>query len=133
MGAWGVHAFDNDTACDWACMLQDSGKVALVQETLEETISVGANYLDSDVACMGLAAAEVVARMKGKADCHNAYTKRIDEWIAGEAFEVEQSVVQLAIAVIDRVRTPPSELLELWEGRADWLASLDNLRQRLSS
>jgi len=46
--------------------------------------------------------------------------------------QAPEDIVQAALAVIDRVLSPPSELLELWdEGDAsEWRAAVDELRKR---
>ena len=44
-------------------------------------MAVGEGYLDVDAACEGLAACEVVARLKGNWGARNAYTETVDKWV----------------------------------------------------
>ena len=81
MGAWGVLAFDNDTANDWAYDLEGVQGLSVVNTAFAELEQEG-DYLDSDFACNALAACEVIARLKGRAGYQNAYTEKVDSWEA---------------------------------------------------
>ena len=134
MGAWDVGTFDNDTACDWAGDLEESRDLSVVRAAIEAATAVGDDYLDADVGCVALAACEVVARLKGNWGPRNSYTERVDAWVTAHPVKPTADVVTLALAAIDRVLTPPSELLELWDegGRNDpWHAAVDDLRARV--
>jgi hypothetical protein len=41
MGAWGVPAFDNDAANDWAYELEEVHDLSLVETALDEVIAAG--------------------------------------------------------------------------------------------
>jgi hypothetical protein len=133
MGAWGADTFDNDTACDWSYALDEVDGLSLVRETLARVLAIGEEYLDSDDACEGLAACEVVARLKGNWGIRNPYTETIDKWVETHGTIPPGDLVQSAVAVIDRVLTAPSELLELWEegDPTEWRNAVDNLRSRV--
>jgi hypothetical protein len=135
MGAWDVGTFDNDTACDWAYGIEKADDLSLVRETFDRVIAVGDDYLDSDAACEGLAACEVIARLKGNWGIRNPYTETIDKWIEGHASLPYEGLVPLATAVIDRVLTTPSELLELWEegDATEWKRAVQDLRVRVEA
>ena len=135
MGAWGANTFDNDTACDWTYDLEQAGDLSLVRKALARVTSVGGEYLDSDVASTGLAACEVLARLKGHWGVRNAYTETIDKWVAAHKGEPPADLIAQALQVIDRVLMPPSELLELWsEGDInEWQAAVADLRTRVAS
>lgn len=65
MGAWGIHAFDNDDACDWASELTGEG-MAAVQDALEVVAGMdGEEYLEADLGARALAACEALARLRG--------------------------------------------------------------------
>lgn len=64
MGAWGAGSFDNDTACDWAEALKRVDNLSLIAGALGRVLDTDHDYLDSDVASKGLAACEVLARLK---------------------------------------------------------------------
>jgi hypothetical protein len=133
MGAWGADTFDNDTACDWSYALDEVDDLSLVRETLARVLAVGEEYLDSDDACEGLAACEVVARLKGNWGVRNPYTETVDKWVEAHAITPPGDLIQSAVAIIDRVLTAPSELLELWEegDPTEWRNAVENLRSRV--
>jgi hypothetical protein len=137
MGTWGVGTFDNDTACDWKYDLESADDLSLVAETFGAVLVAGDDYLDSDAACNGLAACEVVARLKGNWGPRNSYTESLDKWVMDHPQSPPDDVVRDAIAVIDRVLTQPSELVALWEDNADfnaaWKESVKDLRQRVAA
>jgi Domain of unknown function (DUF4259) len=135
LGAWGTRVFDNDTANDWAGDLQGVSDLSLVFSALAELESAADAYLDGDVACIALAACEVLARLLGPTDYRDAYTEKFDAWVTAHPQAVSDALAQRAEAAIARVLRAPSELLLLWgEGGAvnpSWLAGVEDLRQRL--
>jgi hypothetical protein len=135
MGAWGTGAFDNDTACDWAAELQGADDLTPVAAALERVAGAGEEYLDSDAACEALAACEVVARLKGNWGRRDAYTEVVDRWVASHPGEPSQELIAQALAAMDRLSTPPSELVELWEesdDNSEWLGGVQELRSRVA-
>lgn len=135
MGVWDVGTFDNDTAGDWAYDLETQQDTAFVAATLGRVLDTGSDYLDADVACEGLAAAEVVARMRGEWGVRNAYTETVDRWVEVHPGRPSAELVGQAVAAIDRVMAAPSELLELWSESEDftrWQETVADLRGRLS-
>lgn len=136
MGAWGVNTFDNDTAGDWAVELTGATDLSFVAETLEQVLESGEDYLDADDACMGLAACEVIARLKGQWGVRGPETERVDSWVEAHPFVTGTDLVEKAIAHIDRVLMPGSELLELWKEGKDfegWRSAVEDLRARVSA
>jgi hypothetical protein len=133
MGAWGHRAFDNDTANDWACDLEDLEDLSLVEAAFTQLEEVGSNYLDQDIACNALAACEVLARCLGQPGYTNAYTEKVDAWVAVRRLKPSPSLLARAATAIDRVLGQQSELRDLWEdaGGDDWRRSVGELRQRL--
>jgi hypothetical protein len=80
MGAWAADTFDNDTACDWADRLEWVDDLSLVHKALGRVLD-REEYLDADAACKGLAACEVIARLKGNWGPRNPYTQTVDKWV----------------------------------------------------
>ena len=132
MGAWGVGAFENDTAGDWAWELEEVEDLSLVQSALADAESAG-EYLDADVAQIALAACEVLARLRGNWGYKNPYTESMDKWVESHKFQPPESLLERASAVIDLVLGENSELAELWdEGDGqEWRASVEELRHRV--
>jgi hypothetical protein len=82
MGTWGVRAFENDTACDWAYGLEGTEDLTHVEAALDQVLAAGEEYLDADVACDALAACEVLARLQGRPGYTSAHTEAVDQWVA---------------------------------------------------
>lgn len=133
MGAWGELAFDNDTANDWAYDLEELDDLSLVEAAFDELEEVGSDYLDQDIACPALAACEVIARLRGHAGYKNAYTEKVDEWVAANKIVPPPALIKRAVAAIDRVLGAESELRELWEDgdASTWHEAMADLRRRV--
>jgi hypothetical protein len=133
MGAWGVLAFDNDTACDWAYGLDGVDDLSSVESAFGEVDSVPDDYLDQDIGCNALAACEVLARLLGNVGYTNAYTEKVDQWVSEHKMTPSPQLLARASNVIDRVLGEHSELRELWEEADDgeWRASVEDFRRRL--
>jgi hypothetical protein len=134
MGAWGAGIFENDTASDWAFGLEGATDASLIERTLTKVLAVGAQYLEARDAEEGLAAAEAVARMRGNWGGRDAYTEPMDKWIETVKIAPGDELVQKALAVVRRVLSEPSELMELWAESDEfdtWKAALEDLRSRL--
>lgn len=134
MGAWSHDAFGNDAACDWAGGLEAVSDLTLVEAAIAAVLDDGDDDLDADLACEGLAAIEVLARLRGQAGFCNSYTERVDDWVARTRLVPPESLLQRALAALGRIGGPASELRLLWrdsDGAADWQAALADLRARL--
>jgi hypothetical protein len=133
MGAWGVLAFDNDDAGDWAYGLEEVDDLSLVESAFEVVEGAG-DYLEAPDASNALAACEVIARLQGKPGYANAYTETVDNWVAAHPMKPSANLVARAGSMIDRILGENSELAELWresdEGDA-WVAAVEELRGRV--
>ena len=133
MGAWGVLAFDNDDANDWAYGLDEIEDLSLIESAFEEVESAD-DYLEAPSASNALAACEVLARLKGNSSYKNAFTENVDEWVASHSIVPSEAILKRAEAAIDRILGDNSELKELWadsDENSNWLASIKDIRQRL--
>ncbi len=133
MGAWGVLAFDNDDANDWAYDLEEAGNLSLVESAFG-TVEEAEDYLEAPDASNALAACEVLARLNGKPGYKNSYTEKVDEWVAAHPQTPSPALIERANAVIDRILGENSELKELWaesDENGTWLESVEDLRRRL--
>ena len=129
MGAWGIGSFDNDDAADWVYELEESSGAEAIRTALQ-AISPDA-YLEAPECSSALAAAEVVAALKG----HPLATlpPEIVTWVADSNVEVDDELLSAALMAIHRIETE-SELRELWQETDDfnaWLATLNDLQLRL--
>src|SRR5262245_19658854 len=136
MGTWGSGIFDNEKAADWAFALEKATDTSLIEATLSKVLAAGTNYLEAPDAEEGLAAAEAVARIKGQWGTRDPYTEPMDTWVEQAKISPGSELVQKAVAVVERVLSQPSELLELWTESDDidaWKTSVADLRSRLGS
>jgi hypothetical protein len=133
MGAWGVLAFDNDDANDWAHGLDEAEDLSLVESAFQAVEDAG-EYLEAPDASNALAACEVLARLNGKPGYKNSYTEKVDQWVAAHPLSASPALLKQADAVIDRILDENSELKELWSDSDEyetWFKSVQELRQRL--
>jgi hypothetical protein len=137
MGAWDTGIFDNDAACDWAGDFEENPTIDFINSTLDEAISEADEYLDSDLACQALAAAEAVARAKGKWGQKSPYSESVDKWAERQNVQISSNLIQKCIQVIDLTLGDNSELNELWAEAGDdydvWRSELLDLKARLLS
>ena len=113
MGTWSGAPFGNDTASDFSYDLDDHNDWTFVEETLNEVLSSGED-LDSDVAAVGIAGAEVVAHGLGRPTQSDAYTESVESF-AKRAGTPPAHVVRTAEQALALAISPDSELTELWE------------------
>ena len=136
MGVWSEQSFGNDDASDWKEDFLENAGLPFVDSTLEEATVEG--YLDVDVGCRVIAACEVLARLAGRFGLRDSYSERLDEWVLEHSdATVPPALVQRAVAALDRITGPNSELADLWASPLDsadsgrWRIAVANLRQRV--
>lgn len=137
MGAWDVGSFDNDTAVDWSYGLERTDDLSWVERALDEALAFGpSDSVSTEVGECAVAAADVVARLRGGGGESNGYTQTVDDWVSAHPLRPPAELLGKALAVIRRVSTSPSDLLELWEESGDgegWQDALQDLRARLGA
>lgn len=110
MGAWGVGIYENDTAADWVGDLEADG-ASVIGSALREALEV--EYLDVDVGCRALAAADVIGRLR-VGEPAIADPDAVRTWIASHPAEPSEGLLRLAERAVDRVLGAESELVALW-------------------
>src|SRR5256885_7795481 len=76
MGTWDEGSFGNDTACDWSYGLEKVNDLRYVETTLDKVLAYGAGEMvPADAAECAVAAAEVIARLKGRWGEEDSYTE----------------------------------------------------------
>jgi hypothetical protein len=138
MGAWDATIFGNDDAQDWIMMLEGTGDLSLIEQTVQTVLAAGGTYLLVDDGVFALVAAELIAGMLGRWSIHDRYTEPIKAWVKRVDLLPPEDLIQKAIKAVDRVMTAPSELLELWQEADDadfaaWKATVAELKKRLST
>ena len=132
-GAWDVGPFDNDDALDWVWELSESDDLSVVKNALQSAINTS-GYLEAPTGSIALAAAEVVAALKGKPRAQ--LPAEVSAWVENYESEVDDSLVQAARQAIVQVQNAESsELAQLWSDSPEllnqWHKDLANLVQRL--
>jgi hypothetical protein len=133
MGAWAEDAFGNDTACDWADEFSEDPSIERVEEAIDSIFDAD-DYLDSDQASEGLVACEIVARLKGNWGIKNAYSERIDKWVASTKITPSAELVKKTQNAIHRILGENSELQELWDEDGEnekWHGEMNSLLKRV--
>ena len=131
MGSWANDPFGNDTACDWKYGLDDVDDLSLIEETIQRVLETGEEYLEAPTAEEAIAAADTIARLRGKFYVRNAYTESVDDWVEKHKLTPPRELITAATGAIDRILRCPSELLELWEDDAGWKQQMADLKERL--
>jgi hypothetical protein len=80
MDSWANDPFGNDTACDWKYGLDDVDNLSLVEETIQRVLDAGDEYLEAPEAEEAVAAADTIARLKGRL---RAPSELLDLWADG--------------------------------------------------
>ncbi len=134
MGAWDADSFGNDTACDWSYGLEEAKDLSYVEKTLDAVLRFGKKSVPADEAECAVAAAEVIARLKGNWGIENSYSETTDNWVRSHQQMPAPELVAKAVAALERIVVEPSELLELWEEGEDggWLDSVSELKARVA-
>lgn len=134
MGAWGTGLFENDDALDFAGDVVERGGLALVENVLVELLDMGDEYIEAPEAEQALVAAEIVAALAGRPAAE--YPDELAEWLDELDAVPDEALVDTARRTVQRVLTPPSELLELWEEAgeddyAEWRVGVEAIAARL--
>ena len=131
MGAWGQNSFDNDSALDWVDYFEANPTRDVLEEAFDLVLE-GEEYLEVDECSAALAAAEIVAALRGRPVAD--FPENID--VKSLAIKVDEDLEAMALAAVEKVKIyEDSELKQLWEetgdGGADWHAAVQDLIQRI--
>ncbi|MFD3660638.1 DUF4259 domain-containing protein [Streptomyces sp. NPDC058659] len=132
MGTWDIGPFDNDTAADFSYRVDEAPtekRAEVLREAFREVTATGDDYLDSHLAVEAIASAALVAaQCPGGDPVTTAYGPK------KPLPELPAELRPLAVAALDRILAPESELLELWEESdgEEWKAGIRKLRAVLA-
>ena len=129
MGTWGHGTFENDEASDWLFELEKAHDLSVIEVALDAVIGA-ADTLESPDCTNALAAAEVVAALRGKP--HAELPPEVTAWVSRRK-ETPGALVRKSVSAIDRI-LGDSELKELWaenDEYGDWESSVHDLKRRL--
>jgi len=132
VGAWGIGLFENDDAMDWAVYFRDAPSALVLADAFVAIIGVE-DYIERDAGSYALAAAEVLAAVRGR-PCRD-FPTYLKDWASAHPEIVTPALLTQALAAIDRaMMEKSSEIAELWaegERAADWIAVVEDLKSRL--
>jgi len=109
---------------------------SFVEETLRRAADQDPSDLDADAAVEAIAAAETIAKALGRGTRTDAYTERVDQWVAALTVRPDESLIATARQALERIVAPGSELRELWEESdefEEWLGIVGRLRSALET
>jgi Domain of unknown function (DUF4259) len=135
MGAWGTGPFDNDDANDFAEEVGAKDDLVAVEGALDKVLASGGDFLQAPEASKAVAAAEILTLLAERPSEETEYPDQIEEWAAESEHVPSDALLAKAVRALDRILTPPSELLALWsegEDLAEWKASLEDAKRRLA-
>ncbi|MFS2139839.1 DUF4259 domain-containing protein [Duganella sp. Dugasp56] len=138
MGTWAVDAFGNDYAQDWAEDLKETSNLDAVENTLDVALEDNGDELEMPFAVEALVAIEVLARLQGKGGARTEDSAAVDDWADARKpkARLRTDLAEKAGRAIERILSERSELRELWEESEhyqEWLASVEDLRSRLTA
>ncbi|HEX6751395.1 MAG TPA: DUF4259 domain-containing protein [Longimicrobium sp.] len=129
MGAWGVGAFDNDTALDWLDTLERLGAEAML--VAFQTIAEEGERIEVEQARIAIAAAEAVAASRGRPAPD--LPGELAEWVRARGGDVDAALAAQAVDAVTRIREA-SDLRDLWgedDSGAEWETTIAELLDRL--
>ncbi|MEU8763163.1 DUF4259 domain-containing protein [Streptomyces sp. NPDC048659] len=134
MGTWDIGPFDNDTAADFSYRIDKAegpdAKAAVLLVALREVTETGDDdFLDSDIAVEAIASAALIA-----AQCPGGDPVTVSYGPKEPVPPLPADLRPTAVAALDRVLGPESELKELWEESDgdQWKAVILRLRAVLA-
>ncbi len=140
MGTWGFGSFENDTALDWIGEFGDNPSVneliAAMTGVLGEQVTPSKmammEYLDDEDACpIAVAAAEVVAAMRGRP--HPEFSEELKPWVEANKSAATAQMTETALRAIQAARTNEIFLSCFCDDEdvSQWQSELDELVGRL--
>ncbi len=130
MGAWGHGTFQNDDALDLLDDLVDGGDDRMLRDALDTALSSAAGTIEATDASSALAAAEIVAALRGR-PAADLPDEAVD-WARGRPAPSDDLVARARQAVAAVLAD--SELRDLWLETDElpmWQGSVEELRERL--
>ncbi len=129
MGTWGLKAFENDGAADWAWSLPKDGLRAI--EAAFDAVLDGEKYLEAPDCEHAIAAAEALCVLGGQpgAQVPNDVTK----WAVQEKARPSSALIDKAKRSLQKILAA-SELKELWaesDESVKWEAEIKGIVSRL--
>src|SRR5262249_50567780 len=126
--------FDNENAGDWAYRLVCLDDLSFVEQTLDRVLSERPEALQFWEGEEALAAAETVARLRGKWGRRDLGSTAGDTWVEAADVDPSPRLVEKARRALDCVASGSSNLARIWQDSTlfeDWLEDIADLKDRL--
>ncbi len=133
MGAWGVKAFENDTAGDWALRLEAANDLSLIEDAIS-CVENSANSIDSSDGEIAIAASEILACLCGSPGCSGSISKMVDDWVKAHPIIPSPMLLVRAYTALEKILGRNSDLCELWheaDEEKQWVKAVRDLHRRL--
>jgi hypothetical protein len=133
VASWGPASFENDIASDWFYVVEEAvDPGALISAALDDALG-DADYLELDVSCQAVAAAELSASCAGQTPPR--LPDHIRLWVDFNPHQPHDAEIDQAVQAVERVRAE-SDLRDQWDEEAEgeqspWLREIDDLLARL--
>jgi hypothetical protein len=131
-GAWGIGPFENDDALDFVSQLQEYDSYRAIWLPFGDIIDSD-TYIDATIGAQTIAAAEVVAALRGKS--RPALPDDLANWVKSKNWSGDVKLVGTAEMCLKKVLDPSrSELAQLWKETDQydaWLAAGEELLKDL--
>jgi hypothetical protein len=131
MGTWGTDLFANDDAMDWFAVLEAEGLQA-AGAAVQDVLELAPNYLEAPICASALAAAEIIAALRGRPAAE--LPPDIVAWLARyPGADPGEELTDNARRAVELV-LQGSELTELWAESPEapqWRDAVANLQARL--
>ena len=131
VGSWGLASFENDAAGDWFLTVEEAPDPGAVMAAAIDDVLSAAEYLEVELCCEAIAAAELCACCAGQLP--DRLPDNVQGWVQDNPHGPHADEIALAAQAVSRVREE-SQLRELWEASghcAQWSAEMDDLLARL--
>jgi len=136
MGTWGNGNFDNDGALDFTLRLTSQDKLTSIEEAFDAILSVD-DYIDVDYGEEAVAAAEVVALLRGKPaeslpdsliEWHQSNHLIIDDALTAKAIQAVEKAIDPESSEFRQLREDGQSSSDDWYGHANIASLLERLR-----
>ena len=128
MGTYGVEWFENDAVADWMGKMEAEGHADHVRRLLER-VAREPDYIDASDGQTAIAAAEVVAAVRGYPD-DPQFTRKLARRMPTLTEDAALALAALS-AVVDPNRSELYELIEDGPSFNEWIGLVEELRRRL--
>lgn len=129
MGTWGDGHFENDGALDFVVELTSQDSLAPIETAFDEILSVK-GYIDVDYGEYAIAAAEIIALLRGKP--LTSLPDDVIQWHNQHQLKVNDALVAKAIQAVElTTNTERSEFAELRDELDGWANNITDLLARL--